>query len=179
MNPTFLPTLSVLLGSATGALTSVATTWLAHRHQQRSQRVTQERARRERIFSEFIDQASKMFADALTHSCLEDPIKFVPLYATMAKLRLFASERTISTAEGVVGRILETYYLPNADFETQPSRPDRDFDVLLNFIEACRAELGSDGIERGSNQKNARQGWSSSAKEVKDLWAPAEMETVA
>ena len=178
MNSTFLPTLAVLLGSATGALTSVATTWLAHRHQQRSQWMTQERARRERIFSEFIDQASKMFADALTHCCLEDPTKFVPLYATMGKLRLFASKRTISTADAVMSRILKTYYLPNTDFTTPPSRPDRDFDILLNFIEACRAELGSDSTESGDNQKSVQQGRRSIEDGTRPLWTESAMEII-
>lgn len=140
----FLPALSVLLGSASGALTSVATTWLAHQHQLRSQWTTQERGRRERIFSEFIDQASKAFGDALTHTSLEDPSKFVPLYATMGKVRLFASKRTIAAADAVMARIFDTYYSPKTDFKSQPSSPEREFDILLNFIEACRAELGSD-----------------------------------
>jgi hypothetical protein len=179
MNPTFLPALSVLLGSATGALTSVATTWLAHRHQQRSQCMTQERARRERIFSDFIDQASKMFADALTHSSVEDPAKLVPLYATMAKLRLFASERTISAAQQVMKRILESYYLPNADFKTQPSRPDRDFDILLDFIAACRAELSSDGTERRDNRENVRQDRRLSADGLKARWLRTETQATS
>jgi hypothetical protein len=53
MNPALLSTLCVLLGSATGALSFVATTCLAHQHQQRSPWITQERARRERTFSRF------------------------------------------------------------------------------------------------------------------------------
>lgn len=178
MNPTFLPALSVFLGSATGALTSVATTWLAHRHQQQSQWMSQERTRRERIFSEFIDQASKMFADALTHFCLEDPTKLVPLYATMGKLRLFSSKRTISTADAVMARILETYYLPNTDFKTQPNRPDRDFDILSNFIEACRAELENDGTGSDVDYKNVRQSRRSIGDATGPLWAERKLEII-
>ena len=88
-----------------------------------SQRLAQERARRERLFGEFIDQASQLYADALSHTALEDPARLVPLYATIGKLRLFASERTIAAADAVMVRIVATYYLPNVDFTSRPSPP--------------------------------------------------------
>ena len=58
MDAAYLSALSALSGSAIGALASLTTTWLTQRYQDRSQRIAQERARRERIFGEFIDQAS-------------------------------------------------------------------------------------------------------------------------
>ena len=105
--------------------------------------MAQERARRERIFGEFIDQASQLYADALSHTPLEDPARLVPLYATIGKLRLFASEHTIAAADAVMARIVETYYLPNMDFTARPSPQVQvgDFDILRDFTEACRAEL--------------------------------------
>jgi hypothetical protein len=137
----YLSALSALSGSAIGALASLTTTWLTQRYQDRSQRLAQERARRERIFGEFMDQASQMFADALSHTPLEDPARLVPLYATIGKLRLFASERTIAAADAAMARIVETYYLPNLDFTARPSPKYEDFDILRDFTEACRAEL--------------------------------------
>jgi hypothetical protein len=141
MNLAYLSAASALLGSAAGGLTSVASTWLAQRHQERSLRTAQETTRRERVFSAFIDQASKAFADALSQTHLQDPVAIVPLYATMGKLRLFASERTVMAAEDVLARVVETYYLPSPDFKSRPSEKDRDFDLLRSFTEACRAEL--------------------------------------
>jgi hypothetical protein len=141
MDAAYLSALSALSGSAIGALASLTTTWLTQRYQDRSQRLAQERARRERIFGEFIDQASQMFADALSHTPLEDPARLVPLYATIGKLRLFASKRTVAAADAVMTRIIETYYLPNIDFRSQPSPQDVDYDILRDFTEACRAEL--------------------------------------
>jgi hypothetical protein len=148
METAYLTALSAVAGAAIGATASLGTTWLTQRYQDRSQRLAQERARRERLFSEFIDQASQLYADALSHTALEDPARLVPLYATIGKLRLFASERTIAAADAVMVRIVEAYYLPNVDFTSRPSPPAgdsdmlRDFDLLRDFTEACRAELG-------------------------------------
>ncbi len=108
MDAAYLTALSAIAGAAIGATASLGTTWLTQRYQDRSQRLAQERARRERLFGEFIDQASQLYADALSHTALEDPARLVPLYATIGKLRLFASERTIAAADAVMGRIVET-----------------------------------------------------------------------
>jgi hypothetical protein len=143
MDAAYLSALSALSGSAIGALASLTSTWLTQRYQDRSQRLTQERARRERIFGELIEQASQLYADALSHTPLEDPARLVPLYATLGKLRLFASEHTIAAADAVMARIVETYYSPNLDFTARPSPQVQvgDFDILRAFTEACRAEL--------------------------------------
>ncbi len=68
MNAAYLSALSALAGSAIGALASLATTWLTQSYQDRTQRAAQEASRRERLFGEFIDQASKLFGEALIHS---------------------------------------------------------------------------------------------------------------
>jgi hypothetical protein len=64
----------------------------------------------------------------------------MPLYATMGKLRLFASDRTIEAAEQVMERIIETYYTPELDTQRRPDL-GRKSDVLREFAECCRAEL--------------------------------------
>ena len=138
MNAAYLSALSALLGSAIGALASLATTWLTQRYQDRMQRAAQETSRRERLFGEFIDVSSKLFADALTHT-LDDPSKLVPLYAIRSKLRLFASKATIESANAVLDRVIATYYQPNMDLEDPVSVHEVDF--LGDFAAACRAEL--------------------------------------
>ena len=100
--------------------------------------------RRERIFTEFMDQASRAFGDALVHQ-LEDPSKLVPLYATIGKLRLFASSATVEAAEGVMDRILNAYYSPPVAFEDRTKIDKPSYDVLRNFIDACQRELRVEG----------------------------------
>ncbi len=141
MNPAYISAISVLCGSAIGALASVVTPRLANRHENEMRRRRQENARRERIFLEFIDLASRAFGDTLTHTCLDDPSKLVPLYATMGKLRVFASEETVAVAERVMKRVIENYYTPKLNLQTRPAI-DSSFDILREFSERCRAELG-------------------------------------
>ena len=140
MNTAYLTALSALAGSAIGALASFMTTWLTQHYQMRSQRIAQEATRREKVYGDFIDQATVLFGDALTHD-FETPTKIVPLYAILGKLRLFASEETIQEAEGAMDRILETYYSPNEDFRTSLPTRHKSYDILLSFTKACRRDL--------------------------------------
>jgi len=140
VNPANLAALAALFGSAIGALASLATAWFTHRHQEENRRLIHENARRERLFVEFIDLASKAFLEALVKTGIEHPSTLVPLYATMGKLRLFASERTVDAAEDVMGRVVETYYEPKFDLQSKPAIDDR-LDILREFAKRCRAEL--------------------------------------
>ena len=81
-----------------------------------------------------------LFTDALTYE-LDDPSKFVRLYALVGKLRLFATANVISRAEEVMRLIVETYNLPNRDFRNPEERHEHDVDALRVFSEAYRAEL--------------------------------------
>ena len=136
----YLSAISALSGSAIGAFASLATTWLTQHNQNESRRRAQEQARRERLFAEFIDLSSRVFIDALLQTSIDDPSKLVPLYATMGKLRLVASERTVKAAEKVMSQIVETYYTPKFDLQTIPTI-DRNADILREFADTCRAEL--------------------------------------
>ena len=140
MNPAYISAISVLCGSAIGAVASLVTPRLANRHEHEMRRRRQENVRRERIFLEFIDLASNAFVDALVHTSIENPSKLVPLYAAMGKLRLFASEETVVAAERVMNQVIETYYGPKLELQTKPTM-DSSSDILCEFSERCRAEL--------------------------------------
>lgn len=139
MNIAYLSALSALAGSAIGALATLATTWLTQRYQDRSLRKAAEITRRERLFGEFIDLASKLFGDAITHS-LEDPATLVPLYANLGKLRLFASKETIKSAREVLEQIAEIYLAPKKDWRAPVVAVD-NLDILAPFTTNCRREL--------------------------------------
>jgi hypothetical protein len=142
MNSAYISAIAALAGSGIGAIASFATTWLSQDAQERTRRVAQRVARREHVYGEFIEEASKLFTDALTHE-LEDPSKFVRLYALIGRLRLLAPADVIASAEQVMQHIVETYYLPNRDFSNPQDRPRDDIDVLRAFSEACREDLGA------------------------------------
>jgi hypothetical protein len=140
MNPATLSALAALLGSAIGALASLATTWLTQRYQDRIQRRAQEMSRREHLFADFIIPAAKLYGDALTHD-LSDPSTLVPLYSLKAQLSLFASKATIDRADEVLWLIVDTYYRPNADFHDREAVQSGVYDFLQAFTQACRNEL--------------------------------------
>ncbi|MGL4959831.1 MAG: hypothetical protein ACRC67_01270 [Inquilinus sp.] len=140
MDTAYISALSALAGSAIGAMASFATTWLTQRHQDHADRLSKEASRRERLFGEYIEQASKIYGDALAQDHLDDPAKLVPIYATLNKLRLFATPRTIAAAEAVLDRLLGTYSLPRD--ELKEAAQDKDaHDILREFVQSCRAEL--------------------------------------
>ena len=140
MDAATISAFSALAGSAIGALASVATTWLTQHHQDHMQRLEQEASRRERQFGEFIDQASKAYADGVVQERLDDPAKLVPMYTAMSKLRLFATPGTIGAAEAVLERIVKTYESPSTALEARNAHVAAH-DILRAFAEACREEL--------------------------------------
>src|SRR5258708_10506543 len=80
---------SAQAGSAIGAVASFATTWLTQHAQERAQRFARTMSRRDHLDGDFIEEASRLFADALTLE-FDEPSKFVRLHAPSEKLRLFA-----------------------------------------------------------------------------------------
>ena len=139
MDTAYISALSALAGSAIGALASFGTTWLTQHHQDRTQRLAQESTRREKLYGEFINEASKLFADALVHA-LEDPAKLIALYAMFGRLRLFASAETVNSADIVIKQILQTYFSPNEDFHNRRVM-EKHLDLLGEFTRTCRADL--------------------------------------
>ena len=140
MDPATISAVSALAGSGIGAMASVTTTWLTQHFQSRSQRLGQEGSRRERLFGEFVDQASQNYADGIVHEELDEPTKLVPLYATINKLRLFATPDTIRAAEEVLEGIVDNYHAPPSTLREKNSSVAAH-DILRAFAESCRAEL--------------------------------------
>jgi len=133
--------IAALAGSAIGALASLATTWLTLNVQERARGFTQAVTRKENLYGQFIDEASKLLADALNHN-LDDASRLVHLYALIGKLRLFASPGVLSTADEVLRRIIGTYESPKKDFHAEISSQHLDdLDILRAFTEACRRDL--------------------------------------
>jgi hypothetical protein len=140
MNAAILSALSALFGSSIGAIASIATTWLSQHYQNRGQLVVQDIARRERLFTQFIDLAAKLYANALTQE-MTDISVVMPLYALKSQINLFAKTETSAKAEEVVRQIIDTYYAPAIDFRNRHTARDGEHDLLQGFTAACRSEL--------------------------------------
>src|ERR1700747_3583726 len=65
MNPAYLLALAALSGSAVGGLTSFFSSWLGQSAQLRAQVFLQEKGRRQELYRDFVDEASRLYIDAL------------------------------------------------------------------------------------------------------------------
>ena len=140
MDAPYISAFAALGGSAVGALTSLVTTWLTLNSQERANRAARELTRRENLYGQFIEEAAKLYTDALMNQP-EEAKKFIGLYALSSKLRLFASPEVLDKAEQVITQIIEIYANPKKDFHWAISgRDPRKMDILRTFSEACRRE---------------------------------------
>ena len=98
MNSVYLPALAALSGSAIGGLTSFASAWLTRHHQDRARRLLGEKVRRQKLYKQFIDEASKLYADALVHDRAELSA-LVSVYALISRMRVVSSPAVIEKAE--------------------------------------------------------------------------------
>lgn len=123
-------------------MTSLGTSWLTLRSQAREQLWAQDKLRRQELYKEFIEEASALYGDALTHT-VKDPSKLVGVYAKIGRIRILASEPVLHSAERVVHVIVQTYLGPNLTLEELERMPLSAIDLLKEFGDACRKELRS------------------------------------
>jgi hypothetical protein len=141
MDSAYLPALAALAGSAIGGLTSLGSAWLSQNRQDRAKRILQDKGRRQKLFKQFIDEASKLYADALAHDEAE-VAALVSVYALISQMRVLSSSAVVEAAEAVVRMIVETYFAPNKTFpEVRKLVNSRAIDPLRIFSEECRTEL--------------------------------------
>ena len=142
MEPGYFPVVAALTGSAIGALTSLTASWLTQHTQVRAQQLAHDITRREDLYKDFIEEASKLYADALEHD-EADTSKLVRLYALVSRMRLLSSPAVIASADSVMRTIIETYLGPNVTFReiSETLKTRQAIDPLREFGEACRAEL--------------------------------------
>ena len=141
MDPAYFSAFAALAGSTIGGLTSLTTSWLTQHAQFRAQRHEHDISRREELYRDFIDEASKLYVDAYEHDQAETS-KLVRLYALVSRMRVLSSPTIIENADTVVRVIIETYLAPNKTFRDVPELLDNSaMDPLREFSNACREEL--------------------------------------
>ena len=115
MNPAYLSALAALAGSAIGGLTSFASAWLTQRRQDRATRFSQEKTRRQELYRQFINEASKLYADALAHNEAEISA-LVSVYALLSRMPVLSSSAVVEKAKMMLQMIVDTYFRPNKIF---------------------------------------------------------------
>ena len=141
MASAYLPAVAALAGSAIGGLTSLASAWLTQNHQDRAKGILQDKSRRQKLYKQFIDEASKLYADALAHDEAE-VAALVSVYALISQMRVLSSAAVVEAAEAVVRMIVETYFAPNKTFpEVRKLVNSHAIDPVRAFADECRAEM--------------------------------------
>jgi hypothetical protein len=141
MDLLYIPALASFSGSASGTLASIVTGWVTQRRKDRVHHRLPATSQREELYKNFIDEASRPYADALVHDKSEIS-KLVQLYALIARMKILSSDAVIDAAEKAGRLILETYLSPNRTFVDLPELIN-EMDPLRDFSEACRSELQS------------------------------------
>ncbi len=141
MDSASLSAFAALAGAAIGGLTSFATSWLTQQTQVKVQQSAHKLTRREELYKDFIEEASKLYVDSLIHET-SDVSQLVRLYAMISRMRVLSSTTTIESADKVARMIVNTYLAPNKTFpELRDMVNSGAIDLLRDFSEACREEF--------------------------------------
>jgi hypothetical protein len=147
MNSSVISAVAALGGAVIRGLTSITTSWMTQRLRVRAKQLAQHKQRRIKLYNEFIEEASKLFVDALQHET-PNPSAMIGLYTTISRMCILSSAAVIECAEKVGDVIVDAYLAPkmtpDEQRETLKNRTFHSFDYLRDFSKACRAERGTD-----------------------------------
>jgi hypothetical protein len=141
MDTAYISALAALAGSVIGGVTSFATTWLTQRSQTKARQPTQAKTRRQDLYTDFVIEASRLYADSLVHDKVEVSA-LVGLYADVNRMRILSSSKIVENADRVMRIIIDTYLAENKTFpELRDMLVNGKMIVpLQGFSEACREE---------------------------------------
>ena len=141
MDQSLLTALAALAGALIGGVASLGSSWLTQSIQQRARTHEHNRARREALFTDFINEASRLYGDALSHE-KDDVLDMIQLYAIVGRIRLISCDRVVASAEKTMDAIIDAYLAPNKTLhELRTMMKEGKMDFLVEFGEAARYEL--------------------------------------
>src|ERR1700751_3131808 len=94
MEAAYISAFAALAGTAIGGLTSFATSWTTQQSQARAQRLAAERETRAALFGRFLDEAAKLYSDALQNR-RDDITGMMGIYALTNRIRLMSSPQVV------------------------------------------------------------------------------------
>jgi len=139
----YISATAALVGAFVGGGTSIATSWLSQKYQTREQRIAREKDARQAVYTQFLNEASKLYVDALTHDSTE-LAKLVDIYATLNRIRIFSTAKVIEAADQALREIIDTYGKKDRTFAEIRQNIHTGFsDPLRQFSEECHRDLAS------------------------------------
>ena len=94
IDPAYISAFAALVGTFVGGITSIATSWLGQQRQSKEQRRAREKTELQALYKQFIQEASKLYLDALEHNKTEIS-KLVDAYATLNRIRVQSSSKVV------------------------------------------------------------------------------------
>ena len=143
MTATIEPALAALAGSTIGGLTTLAVTWMTQRTLARAALTARDRTARHDLYKQFIEEASKLYGDALVNSKVEIPM-LIEAYALISRMRVLSSSGIVDRAEAALRTIVDIYCSPNKTIaELREEINGGKLDLLREFGSAAREELSA------------------------------------
>jgi hypothetical protein len=141
MEQAIISALAAVLGSLVGGASSIATALFTQRAQSRRESVNAEIRRRELVYTEFINECSKLAIDAFKNT-LENPERLMNAYALLNRIRLTSSDPVVDAADQTIKGIVEQYFRPNLSMEELHNMTaSGHLDPLNEFSVGARQEL--------------------------------------
>jgi hypothetical protein len=116
MDQAIISALAAVMGSVVGGASSIATAWFTQKAQSRRESANAEIRRRELVYTEFINECSRLAIDAFGNT-LDDPGTLMNAYALLNRIRLTSSDAVLDAADRTVKDIVEQYFRPNLSAE--------------------------------------------------------------
>ena len=141
MDSAYLSAFSALAGTIIGGATTFLTTWITHVSQSRLARLAEERARRDELYSRFLEETARLYSYAMS----DDKIKhenLVNIFALRGRILLQSSPPTVEAADAIIKRLVSIYMTPNrTDDDLLKDLESSSDDLMVQFAKVCRAEL--------------------------------------
>ena len=149
MDTAYISAIAALSGSIIGGLTSLAASWVSQNAQARTQMLLESKSRRQELYKAFIEEASKLYGDALVSAEENADIsKFVGLYVMLSQMRILSSQAVVENAEKILEAIAKEYFDPHRtlrDMFGKSHELSHELDIMRRFSEACREDLRGRG----------------------------------
>ena len=145
MDTAILSASAGLIGSLIGGVSTFAASWITQHKLLGTQTRMHHVGQRQKLYSEFIIEATRCWAQAWTHQA-EGPEVISNLYSAVERMRLVSSSGVVNCAEEVLRGVIAAYAEPNRTFDELRQRLQQrseEHDQLSEFTEACRRELSS------------------------------------
>ena len=146
LDPALLSSASALLGGLLGGGASLMAAIYTQRGKDRLQRVAAEITKRETVYADFVMRASNLLLRAYTQDELKLTGDEQRLIGLINRMRFFAPDKVVGSAEAVLRAIVEISLRPSVELRqlaTEALSRGLDPDPLVEFSEVCRADLDS------------------------------------